>query len=177
MIIGLKVMAEEKETALWSNNTTNLVVIKSKENSGKTTTIWMLLYELINQGAKLNLLRYVDSSETFLLPPQMPPVELRYDFVAELIWFNQRIVLLSHGDTPSVVKKELDAILPTQPDFIVCASRSQWRTGSTWDLFETRYTNIHFKRVCFWSEYTAHSKDQLIVKEPTIKAIIKYIKP
>lgn len=170
-------MSEEKCSAPWSNNTTNLVVIKSKGNSGKTTTIWMLLYELINQGATLNLLRYVDSAVTFALPPQMPPVGSRHDFVAELIWLNQRIVLVSHGDTPRVVQKELDAILLTNPDFIVCTSRSQWRTGSTWNLFETRYTNIHYNRICFWSEYSTHTKDQLMVKEPTIKAIIKYIKP
>lgn len=170
-------MKEENNNAPWSNITTNLIVIKSKGNSGKTTTIWMLLYELINQGAKLNVLRHVVSTTTFSLPSQIPDVSNRHDFVAELTWLNKRIVLLSHGDTPYVVKKELDAILPTKPDFIVCTSRSQWRTGSTWDLFETRYTNIHFRRICFWSEYATHSKDQLMVKEPTIKAIIKYIKP
>lgn len=170
-------MTEEINPAPWSGNPTNLVVIKSKGNSGKTTTIWMLLYELINQGATLNLLRNVDSTVTFPLPAQLPPVGSRPDFVAELMWLNQRIVLVSHGDTPRVVQKELDAILLTHPDFIVCTSRSQWRTGSTWNLFETRYTNIHFKRVCFWSEYAKQSKDMLLVKDPTITAIVKYIKP
>lgn len=137
----------------------------------------MLLFELVSQGAKIINLRYVGSNQPFTMPSQLPPANQRYDFIAELEWFHMHIVLLSHGDLPSVVQKELDAILLTSPDFVVCASRSQWRTGSTWDLFETRYTNIHFSRVCFWSEYAKHSADELAVKNPTVTAIVKYIKP
>lgn len=163
--------------AQWSNNKTKLIVIKSKENSGKTTTIWMTLFELVNQGAKIISLRDVDSTTTFALPSSIPPAGQRFDFVAELEWYNLRIVLLSHGDLPTVVEKELDAILQTNPDYIVCASRSQWRTNSTWELFEGKYTNIHFNRICLWSEYSNHKQDELTVKNPTITAIVKYIKP
>lgn len=166
----------ESEKAAWSDNKTKLIVIKSNGNSGKTTTIWMLLYELVEQGAKIISLRYLDKKD-FKLPAMFPPVGQRYDFVAELEWFRMRIVLFSQGDTPYAVKPWLDAIIETKPDFIVCASRSQWRTNSTWELFKTRYTNIHFRRVCFWTEYSTDSKDQLTVKEPTVEAIIKYIKP
>ena len=167
---------EENKKALWSNNKTNLIVIKSNGNSGKTTTIWMLLYELVNQGAKINSLCYLDKT-SFTLPAVLPPAKKRYDFIAEVELFQLRIVLFSQGDTPGAVEPRLDAIIATKPDFIVCASRSQWRTNSTWELFETKYTNIHFRRVCFWSEYSTHKNDQLSVKEPTIEAIIKYIKP
>ena len=167
---------EEKGKALWSNNKTNLIVIKSNGNSGKTTTIWMLLYKLVDQGAQINSLCYLDKTP-FTLPATLPPAGKRYDFIAELEWCKLRIVLFSQGDTPSAVEPRLDAIIATNPDFIVCASRSQSRANSTWELFKTKYTNIHFRRVCFWSEYSAHPKDQLDVKKPTIEAIVKYIKP
>lgn len=173
--LGKRNMAEN-DKALWSNNKTNLIVIRSNGNSGKTTTIWMLLYELVNRGAKIISLCYLDKTP-FTLPATLPPANKRYDFIAELEWFKLRIVLFSQGDTPYAVEPRLDAIIATKPDYIVCASRSQRRTNSTWKLFETKYTNIHFRRVCFWSEYSTHQKDQLIVKEPTIEAIVKYIKP
>lgn len=168
---------ENQKEALWSNNKTKLIVIKSNGNSGKTTTIWMTLFELVNQGAKIISLRHVDSTTTFALPSSIPPAGQRFDFVAELEWLKLRIVLLSHGDLPSVVQKELDAILLTNPDFVICASRSQYRTNSTWELFKTRYTNIYYRRVCFWSEFSDHSNNQITVKEPTVDAIVKYIKP
>ena len=168
---------ENQKEALWSNNKTKLIVIKSNGNSGKTTTIWMTLFELVNQGAKIISLRHVDSTTTFALPSSILPSGQRLYFVADLFWLNLRIVLLSHGDLPSVVQKELDAILLTNPDFVICASSSQWRTNSTWELFKMRYTNIHFNRICLWSEYSAHQKDELVVKGPTVNAIIRYIKP
>lgn len=174
--MGLTIM-EENSSAMWSNNQTTLIVVKSKENSGKTTTVWMVLFELVNQGAKIINLRYVDSDQTFSLPHQIPDVNNRHDFVAELEWQGKRIIILSHGDLKYVVEKEIDAILQTYPDFVVCASRSQWRSNSTWELFEYKYTNIHFRRVCFWSEYAKNSKDELKVKEPTVEAIVKFIKP
>lgn len=173
---GLSIM-ENINNAQWSNNKTKLIVIKSKGNSGKTTTIWMTLFELVNQGAKIINLRHVDSYVTFTLPASIPPAGQRFDFVAELEWYRLRIVLLSHGDLASVVQKELDAILQTNPDFVICAARSQWRTNSTWELFETRYTNIHFNRICLWSEFSNHKADEFAVKDPTVTAIVKYIKP
>lgn len=161
----------------WSDNKTNLIVIKSKGNSGKTTTLWMLLFELVAQGAKIVSLCHVGNHISFTLPSTIPAKEDRHDFIAELDFCGLQVVLLSHGDLWTVVEAELDAILSKEPDFVVCASRSQKRVSSTWDLFERKYTNIHYNRMCIWSEYAAHSLDELVVKEPTVKAIVKIIKP
>lgn len=166
----------EKNIALWSNNKTRLIIIKSKGNSGKTTTIWMTLFELVNQGAVVKQLCYLDKT-SFVLPSSLPSENQRYDFIAELEWFNLRIVLFSYGDTAPVVKNELDAILQTEPDYVICTSRSQWRANSTWELFEGRYKNIYYRRVCFWSEFSDNPNDQIKVKEPTVEAIVKYIRP
>lgn len=39
--------------ATFSTNKSKLIVIKSKGNSGKTTTIWMTYLELLNKDAKV----------------------------------------------------------------------------------------------------------------------------
>ena len=45
----------------------------------------------------------------------------------------------------------------------------------TWQLFEAKYTNIDYDRVCFWSERAQNKNDEELVKRPTVEAIIKYI--
>lgn len=155
------------------NNNPKLIVVRSNENSGKTTTIWMVLYELLSRGATVR--SFNDYSGLTSVPATMPPVGTLYDFEAEVDWNGKYIILFSHGDDPSFVQALMNAALAKNPDFIVCASRSQNRTNSTWELFETTYTNIRFKRVCLWSEYTDNPANALLVKQPTVEAIIKYI--
>ena len=150
-----------------------LIVVRSNGNHGKTTTIWMVLYELISRGATVR--SFKDYSGLTSVPATMPPVGTLYDFEAEVDWNGKYIILFSHGDTPSWVQTLMNAALAKNPDFIVCASRSQYRTNSTWELFETTYTNLRFERVCLWSEYSANIANALLVKQPTVEAIVKYI--
>ena len=150
-----------------------LIVVRSNGNHGKTTTIWMVLYELINRGATVR--SFKDYSGLTSVPTTMPPVGTLYDFEAEVDWNGKYIILFSHGDTPSWVQTLMHAALAKNPNYIVCASRSQYRTNSTWELFETTYTNIRFERVCLWSEHSANIADALLVKQPTVEAIVKYM--
>lgn len=155
------------------NMPNKIVVIKSTENSGKTTTIWLTFLELIGMGATVISFSNTYNGPNRTIPSAIPATP--YDFVAEVLFNNKRIVIISHGDVPKDVNSELQNVLPTNPDFIICASRSQSRTGSTWDLFKTVYTNTMYERVCFWSEFTTNPMFKLSVKQPTVEAIIKYI--
>ena len=150
-----------------------IVVIKSTENSGKTTTIWLTFLELIRMGATVLSFSNTYNGPNRTIPSAIPATP--YDFVAEVLFNNKRIVIISHGDVPKDVNRELQNVLPTNPDFIICTSRSQSRTGSTWDLFKTVYTNTMYERVCFWSEFTTNPMFKLSVKQSTVEAIIKYI--
>lgn len=150
-----------------------LVVVRSNGNNGKTTTIWMVLYELISRGATVN--NFKDYSGRKAVPAIMPPVGSLPDYEAEMDWKGKHIILFSYGDTPGIVQTLMNAALAKNPDYIVCASRSQYRTNSTWELFETIYTNIRFERVCLWSEHSANIADALLVKQPTVEAIVKYM--
>lgn len=150
-----------------------LIVVRSNGNSGKTTTIWMVFYELLHRGAIVrNFLMYNPQSTAY--PPTMPGLIVS-DFEAELEWNGKQIIIFSEGD----IKDDVDALMTTalakHPDYIICASRSQYRTNSTWELFETTYTNLRFERVCFWSEHSTNIADAICVKQPIVEAILKYI--
>ena len=151
------------------------IVIKSTGNSGKTTTVWLTLLELLKNGAKVIKFSDTYNGKSITVPNTLPPANNRYDFVAEVSFNKKHVVLMSMGDVAAVVDAELQKILPTNPDFIFCASRSQYRTDSTWELFESKYTNLLYDRICLWSEYDAHPLNEVRVKEPTVEAIIKYI--
>lgn len=154
---------------------TKFIVVKSKGNSGKTTTVWLVYLELLKQGAIVLSFSNTYNGHPCAIPNTLPPANNRYDFVAELSLNNKRIVIISQGDVSAYVDNELQKVLPTSPDFVICASRSQYRTDSTWALFETKYTNLLYDRICFWSEYARYSLDEVQVKESTVEAIIKYI--
>ena len=156
-------------------NKTKLVVIKGKGNSGKTTTIWLTYLELLNRGAKVLSFSGTYGGNPWTAPIVLPAANARYDFVAELLWNDKRIVLISQGDVYTYVVAELQKVLATEPDFIVCASRSQNRVNSTWELFVNKYTNLIYDRICFWSEFAQHPFDEERVKKSTVEAIIKYM--
>lgn len=157
------------------NNKTKLIVVKSNGNSGKTTTIWMIFLELVKQNAIVKFFGTTCLGSKLAYPTVLPASANRFDFVADVMFKNKRVVLVSMGDVAADVDTELQKILPTNPDFVICASRSQNRAGSTWELFVTKYTNLIYDRVCFWSEYAIHQLDEERVKQPTVNAIIKYI--
>ncbi len=152
-------------------NQMGLIVIKGQANLGKTTTCWMLSLKLLQQGAIIKELRYDFYAGSAIYPiPQAPQ---NYDFYAEIQWNNKFIVINSHGDTPQPVDDMFQHVLPMKPDFIICASRSR---GYVWNLFESKYTNIYYKRICVWPEYAVHPADTQLVKEPMVAMIINRMK-
>lgn len=154
---------------------TKFIIIKGNGNSGKTTTIWLTFLELLNQNAVVNFFGRIYNGTPLTPPTTLPAPANRYDFVAEVTFKNKRIVLMSMGDVATAVDAELHKILPTNPDFVICASRSQNRGGSTWALFETKYLNTMYERICMWSEFADDPTYELVVKYSTVEAIIKYL--
>ena len=176
--INVKVRTEEckKKMAEEKKNKTKLIVVKDYGNRGKTTLIWMVLLELINKrGATKNWCTYISNNEEMAIPESLPPYEERWDFKADLLWENLHIVIISHGDTYEKVDRMLQEALQTQPDYIICAANMKHWGFYTWQLFEAKYTNIDYDRVCFWSERAQNKNDEELVKRPTVEAIIKYI--
>ena len=158
-------------------NKTKLVVVKDYSNQGKSTLLWMVLLQLIKQGAEKILCKYTFNGEDMAIPNTLPPYEDRWDFVAELHWNKLRIVIVSYGDVCKDVDEALQNALQHHPDYIICAANIKHWGTYTWQLFEAKYSNIDYGRVCFWSEKAVDQKDEELVKRPTVEAIIKYMRP
>lgn len=158
-----------------NQNKTKLIVIKDWADRGKSLTIWMVLMELIRQGANVNWCKYTFGGENMNIPAQIPPYQQRWDFVADLTWKGKHIAIVSHGDDVNDVDRELQNILPTKPDYIICAANIRHRGTSVWNMIEQKYTNTAFERVCFWTEYATNKQNEQLVKRPTVEAIIQYI--
>lgn len=156
-------------------NTTKLIVIKDWADRGKSLTIWMVLMELIRQGANVNWCKYTFGGKNMKIPAQIPPYQNRWDFVADLTWKGKHIAIVSHGDDVNDVDRELQNILPTKPNYIICAANIRHWGASVWNMIEKKYTNTAFERLCFWTEYAANKIDEQLVKRPTVEAIVKYI--
>lgn len=160
-------MAEEK-------NKTKLIVVKDYSNQGKTTLLWMVFLKLVRLEAKVVSFYDTKTGETEY-PTVLPPREDRNDFVAKLSWKSLTIFVVSYGDVYKDVKNKLNEIMPTRPDYIICAASIRYWAYTTWNLFEESYKNSDYDRVCFWSEHAVNQIDEETVKLPTVEAIIKYI--
>lgn len=154
-------------------NKTQFIIVRSGTNTGKTTTIGLVLLELLNQGAILKTCTSYSYSGSSIMPLALSRTIVGHDFYAELNWQGKFIIINSAGDIKADVQAMLNHALSQQPDYIICASRSQNRTNSSWELFKSTYTNLLYKRVCFWSEYTNNKNAVLRVKQPVVDAIIK----
>lgn len=155
-------------------NKTKLIVIKGYQDTGKTTTIWMVFLELIKLGAEVkDFLDTWTKEKTY--PTTMPAPKERNDFVAELLWQGKRIVIISFGDVYEHIKNEMERVLPLEPDYVICAASCKYWGFSAWNLFENTLTNTLYDRVVLWAEHSIDPRDAEIVKRPTVEMIIKYI--
>ena len=153
---------------------TKFIVIKDMADQGKTTLIWMVFLELLKQGA--TVVDFLDTwTKVKIYPTTIPAYAQRNDIEAELTWKGRRIAIISHGDDIKDVDNSLQKMLKNNPDFIICAASIKCLGTSVWDLFETKYTNTMYERVCFWAEHAKNKQDELLVKWSTVDAIVKYI--
>ncbi len=158
----------------YNQKRTKFIVIKDKADRGKTTTAWMVFLELIRLGAKVTY--FIDTyTRERIYPVNLPDKENRNDFIAKLEWREKSIVIISFGDIEKHVDDTLQEILPTEPDFIICAATIRDRARTTWHLFKEKYTNLEYERVCFWSEHAIHELDEERVKRSTVEAITKFM--
>lgn len=164
----------QKNMEAFNMNKTKLIVVRDYQDAGKTTLIWMMFLELLNEGARV--VEFVDThTKETNYPTTLPERANRHDFIAKLEWNEKIIAIISFGDVERDVKNALEKIMPTYPDYVICAASIRYWARTTWNLFEETYTNLEYERVCFWSEHAVHELDEERVKRPTVEAIVKYL--
>ncbi len=155
---------------------TKLIVIRDTQNQGKSTTIWLLLKELLAQEAKVIELYNLNEDHAIEIPDEMPPQGFIYDVWAVLEWHERKIVLDSRGDYVRYLETDVRyAIKNFDPDFIVCAVQERPGYNNIWNNFNNKFPNTKYGRICFWVERSEGETDAHMVKRPTIEAIMKYM--
>lgn len=161
---------------------TKFIVIRDYCNQGKTTTMWLLLKALIEDGARVYKLMDLNRDHIIKIPSEMPPKgELEHiDYMAVLEWHELIIVLNSRGDYVYKPVNDINIVINKwNPDYIICTIQNRDRITDTsnniWNYFDKHLPNSKYERVCFWTEYATDETDAIRVKMPTVSAIIKYM--
>lgn len=150
------------------------IVIKDQMNAGKTTTIWLLLLTLKEDNADVRYFYNYKEGKEDIVPNEMPLAEMRFDFVAVLEWHDLVIVLDSRGDYAKYINGQIRWALSQNPDYIVCAIQCR-EYNNIWERFDRQFPNTKYERICLGVEHADNPKDALIVKKPTVEAIMKYM--
>ena len=153
---------------------TKFIVIKDQMDAGKTTTIWLLMMTLKEQGAGVRYFYNYKEGKEDIVPKEIPQAGDRFDFIAVLEWHDLVIVLDSRGDYAKYIVRQIKRALTNNPDYIVCAIQCR-DYNNIWERFDSKFPNTKYKRICFWSEYAENAADAILVKQPTVEAIIRYM--
>lgn len=153
---------------------TKIITIKDYQNQGKTTTIWLLLKALIEDGAEVQEIYDLNHSQYIEIPNEMPPQEL-YDVRVILRWRGRVVVIIGRGDYADYLVADIQWALNIEPDFVVCAVQCRVRKNDKWDAFNAAFPNNVYARISFWVERAKGEKEIPIVAHPTIEAIMKYM--
>ena len=156
---------------------TKVIAIKDWQSHGKTTTLWLLLKALLEEGAKVNEIWDLNNNREIEIPEEMPPLgELEgIDYWAVIEWHNLVIVLDSRGDYAGYLESDLKCALEMCPDYIICAIQMRPINRDIWNAFNRACPNTSYQRVCFWTDLAENPIDAEKVKQPTVEAIMKYI--
>lgn len=153
---------------------TKIIVLKDQMNAGKTTTMWLLLMSLKEQNASVRYFYNYNEDKEDNVPNKIPQAEYRFDFVAVLEWHDKVIVLDSRGDYAKYIVGQIRWALTNDPDYIVCAIQCR-DYNNIWARFDRKFPNTQYQRVCFGVEKAEDEENALLVKQPTVEAIMKYM--
>lgn len=126
------------------------VIIRGKENSGKTTTMWFVYQYLLKEadaGSK-HLFRwghetdFCKSTIPVAVPEQPVPNEIR-DFTAILTIHGKKVGIVSEGDKPEYLGPTLTILLQYDVDVIICCTKTRDMDGSTRRMLRTDYAPSH----------------------------------
>lgn len=143
-------------------------------NSGKTTTSGLLYSELVKiaktkqhifdgKKVKKDSLKFNDRNE----------VE---DFTSILEIGNLKVGIVSAGDVAKDLKVNIQMMIDSNVDILVCCARSKNREKSAYRMILNDFSKKHEIIKEFWVEYSDDSKQKNSIKMKTIKEIINLIK-
>lgn len=145
-----------------------LIIIRGRQNDGKTTTATLLHNVLIEYGANVKMVRtngnYL-SVGTWMV-----------DFQSVLDWGNKRIVIISEGDDKNRLSEIMDSLIyDYRPDIVAVCARSRDVDGSSYRMLTEKYQDLIKPENEFWTIFVDDYSRMIEVKRPIIEMIINRI--
>jgi len=149
------------------------LIIRGQENSGKTTTSGLVYSELLkfsetkhtfdNETVESNSLKYDKKSGDLL------------DFSSIITINGKSIGIVSAGDSPTDLEKEINSLININIDVIICCARSRNVEGSSFRMIINKFSakNEILKEV--WVEHSEEKKDKETKKKQSVSEIVKII--
>lgn len=145
-----------------------LIIIRGRQNDGKTTTATMLHNELV---ARSNAVRLLKTNGDYL----PVGIEVR-DFRSVIDIKEKRIAIISAGDVDDVLNEEMEELIyEYRPDIMVVCARAQDREGSAYRMLKENYADLIKEENEFWTEWMDNPKDAITTKQKVVDKIVTRI--
>ena len=145
-----------------------IIIIRGRQNDGKTTTATMLHNELV---VRSNAVRLLKTNGNYL------PVgnDVR-DFRSVIDIKENRIAIISAGDVDDVLNKEMEELIyKYRPDILVVCARAQDREGSAYRMLKDNYGNLIKEENEFWTEWMENQTDAMDATRVVVERIVNRI--
>lgn len=138
------------------------VVIRGVPNSGKTCTMWMIyhmLSHLLKDGKCKHEFKLKGGSWFLFNEPH--PIAFSndkdaVDFMARVIVKGQKVGIISEGDEPTSLEKNIDGLITDGIDVIICCVRTRATKYSSLKMFMDKYAKNYLYK--FISLSKGHTK-------------------
>lgn len=145
-----------------------LIIIRGRQNNGKTTTATLLHNELVGRGANLKLLKtngnYL-SVDNWIV-----------DFQSVLDFGKKRIVIISEGDDDDRLAELMECLINDyRPDVVVACARAYDRVGSSYRMLTEKFKDLIKPENEFWTEFSDDRTKMIDLKRPIVEKIINRI--
>lgn len=150
---------------------TKFLIITGTRDSGKTTTAGMVYKKLFPCAKNVRL----TDGDGKVLPIDDPLLEngKPKDFIAYLEVNGKKVAVVSIGDYPDYLEKQIKIYLD-KVDYFVCCLRTRDREGSTRRMLLTNYANYPMEE--FWTVHSEDEAQKYSVKEEIVGKIVSVIK-
>lgn len=145
-----------------------LIIIRGRQNDGKTTTATMLHNALVGQSTAVRLLK--------INGDYLPVWQEVFDFRSVIDIGITRVAIISAGDDDDVVAADMEALLyEYRPDVLVVCARKYNREGSTYRMLLENYGDIMKSENEFWVENIEDQAEGKEAKNNVVEKIINKI--
>ena len=152
---------------------TKFILIRGYENSGKTATAGLVYSDLIKIAQKEHVFNYIQVNDNGLMLNDSKDSFI--DFTAILTIRTKQVGIISAGDIPLELEKQINMFLSKSVDIIICCTRSRNVVGSSYRMIQDKFLPTCEIVKEFWVSYTPMKKDVFTVKEASVMEIVNHI--